>query len=85
MSHAYYKRNKKNFFLEHVELYKQLGIFKNTRVVRKSTSRGRILFALLECSEKIPKCLDNSTMLEEKVFYFVYKRYRELRALVPMT
>ena len=79
------KEIKKTFSSSIVELYKQLGIFKNTREVRKSTSRGRILFALLECSEKIPKCLDNSTMLEEKVFYFFYKGYRELRALVPMT
>ena len=79
------KEIKKTVSSSIVELYKHLGIFKNTREVRKSTSRGRILFALLECSEKIPKCLDNSTMLEEKVFYFFYKRYRELRALVPMT
>ena len=34
---------------------------------------------------KIPKCLYNSTMLEEQVFYFFYKMYRELRELVPMT
>ena len=79
------KEIKKTVSSSIVELYKHLGIFKNTREVRKSTSRGRILFALLECSEKIPKCLDNSTMLEEKVFYFFYKKYRELRALVPMT
>ena len=76
---------KKTFSSSIVELSEQLGIFKNTREVRKSTSRGRILFALLECSEKIPKCLDNSTMLEENVFYLFYKGYRELRALVPMT
>ena len=62
---------KKTFSSSIVELSEQLGIFKNTREVRKSTSRGRILFALLECSEKIPKCLDNSTMLEEKVFLFL--------------
>ena len=78
------KEIKKTFSSSIVDLYKNLGIFKSTREVRKSTSRGRILLALLECSEKIPKCLDNSTMLEEKVFYFFYKKYRELRALVPM-
>ena len=33
-----------------VELYKQAGIFKNTREVRRSTSRRRVLLALLECS-----------------------------------
>ena len=27
--------------------------------------------ARAECSEKIPKCFDNSTMLEEKVFLFL--------------
>ena len=32
---------------------------------------------------KIPKCLNNSSMLEELVFYFFYEIYRELRALVP--
>ena len=42
-----------------VELYKHAGIFKNTREVR--------VFL------KIPKCLYNSTMLEEQVFYFFYK------------
>ena len=65
------KEIKKTVSSSIVELYKHLGIFKNTREVRKSTSRGRILFALLECSEKIPKCLDNSTMLEKKVFSFL--------------
>ena len=34
---------------------------------------------------KNPKCLYNSTMYEEQVFYFFYKMYRELRALVLMT
>ena len=46
---------------------------------KASTSRTSRVFL------KIPKCLYNSTMLEEQVFYFFYKMYRELRELVPMT
>ena len=33
-----------------VELYKQAGSFKNTREVRRSTNRRRVLLVLLECS-----------------------------------
>ena len=32
-------------------LYKHVGIFKNTREVRRSTSRRRVLVALLECQQ----------------------------------
>ena len=38
-----------------VELYKHAGIFKNTREVQRSTSRRRVLLALLECSKKFPR------------------------------
>ena len=34
---------------------------------------------------KIPKCIYNSTMPKEQGFLFLYKMYRVLRALVPMT
>ena len=47
-----------------VELNKHAGIFKNTREVRRSTSR-RLL--------KIPACLYNSTM-HSACFLFLYKK-----------
>ena len=50
-----------------VELYKHAGIFKNTREVPRE-ARAEVLL-------KILKCLYNSTLYEEQVFYFFYKIY----------
>ena len=58
--------------------------FKNTREVQEKHG----LQANASCTSRVflknPKCLYNSTMYEEQVFYFFYKMYRELRALVLM-
>ena len=44
------KRNKKTCSSSIVEFYKHLGIFKNTRGVRKSRAEGECFSALLSCS-----------------------------------
>ena len=56
-----------------VELYKHAGIFKNTREVRRSTSRRRVLLALLECSQKFPSAYITQQCTRNKFFYFFYK------------
>ena len=62
------KEIKKTVSSSIVELYKHLG--KHSRAAEKHEPRGNLL-ARLECSEKIPKCLDNSTMFEGKSFLFL--------------
>ena len=86
---AYYlnyfiKRNKKHAECI-VELYKHVGILKNTREVQRSTSLRRVLLALLKCSLKFPSAYITQQCSRNKFFYFFYKMYRELHALVPMT
>lgn len=67
-----------------VEFHKHAGIIKNTREVWRCTSRRRALLALLECSQKPPSAYITQQCPRNRVFYFFYKMYRELRALVPM-
>ena len=65
-----------------VELYKHAGFFKNKREVLEKHE----LQANASCTSQVflknPKCLYNSTMYEEQVFYFFNKMYCELHALV---
>lgn len=73
----YAKEIKKNTPDCIVEICKHAGIFKNTRKVRRE-SRGAA-----ECTSrvflKIHKCLFNSTLHEDKVFYLFYKMLKKLR------
>ena len=81
MSNNYYIKEIKKCTKCIVELYiKHVGFFKNKREVpekhelQANSSRSSQVFL------KSPKCLYNSTMYEEQVFYFFYKMYREFCA-----
>lgn len=56
-----------------VELKEQVGIFKSTRKVHKEPRGAAKYFSHLTSVLKNPKCLHNSTMHKEQVFYFCYK------------
>ena len=63
-----------------VELYKHAGIFKNTREVHREAQGAAECFSHSRTSRvflKIPKCLYNSIMHEDEVFYFFYKMLRK--------
>ena len=56
-----------------VELYKHAGSFKNTREVLEKLEPQASVSRTSRVFLKIPKCLYNSIMHEEQVFYFFYK------------
>ena len=56
-----------------VELYKHAGLFKNTREVLEKHEPQANASCTSRVSLKSPKCLYNSKMHEEQVFYFFYK------------
>ena len=58
----FYKRNKKTCSSCIVELYKHLGIFKNTREVQRGTRLRLVPLCTSLVFLKIPACLYNSTM-----------------------
>ena len=51
------KRNRQACSSSIVELYKHLGIFKNTREVQEALAFGSFFSALLVCSSKFPHAL----------------------------
>ena len=54
-----------------VELYNHTGIFKNTRDVHEQHEPKASATRTSRVFLKIPKCLYNLTMLEERVFLFL--------------
>ena len=68
-----------------VELYKHAGIFNNTREVHREARGAAECFLHFMSVLKIPKCLYNSTMHEDEVFYFFYTMLRKSRALKLVT
>ena len=65
--------------------YKSTRDFLRTREVLEKHEPQANASRTSRVSLKNPKYLCISTMYEEQVFYFFYKMYRELRALVLMT
>ena len=65
----FYERNKKTCSSSIVELYKHLGIFKNTREVREALTLGSCFSALLSCSQKFPRAYITQ-QCTRCVFYF---------------
>ena len=61
------------------------GFFKNMREVLEKHELQANASHTSQVFLKYPKCLYNSIMYEEQVFYFFYKKNRELHALVLMT
>ena len=61
------------------------NFFNNTREVLEKQVLQATASHTSRVLSKNPKCLYNSTVYEEQVFYFFYKMYRELRALELMT
>ena len=70
----FYKRNKKTCSSCIIELYKQLGIFKNTREVRETLACGSCFSSTSLVFLKRPAGLYNSTMHSAR-FLFLYCRF----------
>ena len=63
-----------------------MGFYKNMReVLRKHESQANASVALLDVLKNLKCLIYNSSLYEEEVFYFFYKMYCELHALVLMT
>ena len=68
-----------------VELYKHVGFFKNTREVLEKHEPQANASCTSLVFLKNPKHLYKSRIYKEHVFYFFYKMYHELLAVVLMT
>ena len=80
--------NKKNHAKCIVELstwYKHTGSLKNTREVLEKHGPQANASCTSQVFLKNLKCLYNSAMYEEQVFYFFYKMYPELHVVILMT